>query len=151
MAFEKKPRPSEFQNPMLARLDRDKNKSNAYVASPKLEKKLAAKVGGYRTNGSGNKLEKGDVRLRGKLRLEHKATSAASFRVTVEMFEKLELAARGCDEIPALVVEFLNDHGRTFQTTMAIIPLSDLMDLLNANAQTEPTTRKFKRLTKRTL
>lgn len=119
------------QNPILDKLEQKGKQSKAYHASPKLEKKLATKVGGYRTAGSGNKREKGDVRKRGVTRLEHKATQAASFRVTTEMLEKLELAARGCDEIPIMVIDFLDDRGRSFQKEIAILPLSDLLELLH--------------------
>jgi hypothetical protein len=119
------------QNPILDRLERKAKQSKAYHASPKLEKKLATKVGGYRTAGSGNKIEKGDVRKRGVVRMEHKATQAASFRVTSEMLEKLELAARGCDEIPIMVIEFLDDRGRSFQRELAVLPLSDLLELID--------------------
>ena len=122
------------QNPILDRLERKGKQSKAYHASPKLEKKLAAKVGGYRTAGSGNKREKGDVRKRGIARIEHKATQAGSFRVTAEMLEKLELAARGCDEMPIMVVEFLDDRGRSFQRELAILPLSDLLELIDDRA-----------------
>jgi hypothetical protein len=124
----KEPRP---QNPLLARLERDSVQSPAYHASKKLEKKLAKKVGGYRTAGSGNKHEKGDVRKRGLARLEHKATQAASFRVTKEMLHKIEMAAVGCDEIPALIVDFLDERGKSTGQEVAVIPMSYLMELLN--------------------
>lgn len=119
------------RNPLLDRLDRKATQSKAYHASSGLEKKLAKKVGGYRTSGSGNKKEKGDVRKRGVMRLEHKATQHKSFSVTIDMLEKIELAARGCDEIPIMVIEFLDDRGKTFEKEIALLPLSDLMDLID--------------------
>lgn len=134
MPKERQPRP---QNPALARLERNAKQSKAYHASPKLEKKMAKRVGGYRTAGSGSKREKGDVRVRGVTRIEHKATSKQSFRVTLEILEKIELAARGCDEIPILVIDFLDDRGRSVQKEIAVLPFSDLMDLLNANSETD--------------
>lgn len=119
------------QNPILDRLEQKGKQSKAYHASSGLEKKLAKKVGGYRTSGSGNKLEKGDVRLRGVMRLEHKATQNKSFSVTREMLEKIELAARGCDEIPILVVEFLDERGASTGIQVAITPLRDILDLID--------------------
>lgn len=124
-------RPSRHQNPILARLEREAKQSKAYRASPKLEKKLAERTRGYRTAGSGNKKEKGDVRVRGVTRIEHKATQHASFRVTKEMLDKIENAARGCDEVPILVVDFLNERGETEQREIAVLPFQDLLDLIN--------------------
>lgn len=122
------------QNPILSRLDKDSKQSSAYHASPNLEKKLAKRVKGYRTTGSGNKREKGDIRLRGKTRIEHKATQKKSFRVTKEMLDKIEFAARGCDEIPILVVDFLNERGKSTGTEIACVPLQDLLDLLDVGS-----------------
>ncbi len=122
------------QNPILDRIDQDGKQSRAYHASPKLEKKTAKRVGGYVTTGSGNKREKGDIRKRGVTRIEHKATQHASFRVTLEMLEKIELAARGCDEIPILVVEFLDDRGHSIEKEIAVLPWSDLLNLLDGTS-----------------
>lgn len=125
---ERGPRPS---NPVLARLEKQGKQSKAYHASPKLEKGIAERVKGRRTTGSGNKFEKGDVRAYGVTRIEHKATQHKSFRVTVEMLEKLEYAGRGCDEIPILVVDFLNERGKTMGHEIAVVPLQDLLDLID--------------------
>lgn len=122
------PRP---QNPILDRLERQSKQSKAYHASPKLEKGLAKRLKGYRTSGSGNKKEKGDVRVRGITRVEHKGTQAASFRVTKEMLDKIENAGRGCDEIPVLVVDFLDARGNSERREIAVLPFQDLLDLLD--------------------
>lgn len=122
------------QNPLVAKVQQQGKQSKAYHASPKLEKKLAKKVGGFRTVGSGNKREKGDVRKHGVARIEHKATQAASFRVTLEMLEKIELAARGCDEIPIMVIDFLDDRGRSVQKEIAVLPFSDLAELIDGTS-----------------
>lgn len=119
------------QNPILDRLARKNTQSKAYRASPKLEAKLAKRAKGYTTSGSGNKKEKGDVRVRGVTRMEHKATQNKSFSVTRAMLEKLELAGRGCDEIPIFVVDFLDERGRSNGQEIACIPMQDLMDLLD--------------------
>lgn len=122
-------RPSS--NPMLDRVSHRGKQSKAYHASSGLEKKMAKRVKGYRTAGSGNKKEKGDVRVRGKLRLEHKATQNKSFSVTRVMLEKIELAARGCDELPILVIDFLDERGNSTGNEIACLPFSDLQDLLD--------------------
>ncbi|QXN71135.1 holliday junction resolvase [Rhodobacter phage RcDurkin] len=133
MAKERKPREA---NPLLARLGKQINdietKAPAYRASRGLEKKLAIRVGGKVTPGSGNKTTKGDVRKTGIARLEHKATCHASFRVTREMIDKIEGAAVGCGEIPAIVVELLDAEGKP-SLAIACIPLSALEELI-ANA-----------------
>jgi len=119
------------QNPALARIEKRSSQSETYHASPGLEKTLAKKAGGYRTAGSGNKHEKGDVRVRGVTRIEHKATKHDSFRVTKEMLDKIELAGRGCDEVPILVVEFVDEQGKPCREPIAVLPLQDILDLLD--------------------
>lgn len=136
--MDKPERPSRSQNPILARLARDGKQSKAYRASPKLEKNLAKRTKGYRTAGSGNKLEKGDVRVKGVARIEHKGTQAASFRVTKDMLDKIELAGRGCDEIPVFVVDFLNSRGESTGREIACVPLKDLLDMINDRTSKEP-------------
>lgn len=131
MAKERGPRP---QNPLLARLAHKDKQSKAYYASAGLEKNLAKRTKGYRTAGSGNKREKGDVRVKGITRIEHKATQHESFRVTTKMLEKIECAARGCDEIPVMVIDFLDDRGRSFQKEIAVLPFKDLLDLIDENS-----------------
>jgi hypothetical protein len=124
----KGPRPA---NPVLARLEHHGKQGKAYHASAGLEKNLAKRTGGYRTAGSGNKLEKGDVRIKGIARLEHKGTVHDSFRVTKTILEKIELAARACDEVPVLVVDFLDERGNTLGDEIAVLPMKDLLDLIN--------------------
>ena len=124
-----KPRP---QSPLLSRLERDGRQGAAYHASKGLESGLAAKVGGRRTAGSGNKLEKGDVRKYGVMRIEHKGTVKQSFRVSKAMLEKIELAARGCDELPIFTVDFLDELGKSHGHEIACLPLKDLLDLIDA-------------------
>jgi hypothetical protein len=102
-----------------------------YIAqqrSPELEKEAAKKFGGYLTTGSGNKGIKGDVRVRGILRLEHKCTEKKSFSITREMAEKIEQAGLANDEIPALQIEFLGPTGRVLNK-LAVIPL-DVLEML---------------------
>lgn len=121
------------QNPILARLDKKNTQSKAYRASPNLEKKIAKKVGGRRTSGSGNQREKGDVRKNGVTRIEHKATQKKSFSVTREMVQKIELASMGCDEIPMVVVEFLDERGASNGEPLAVVRLQDILDLIDGS------------------
>mgnify|MGYP006275095065 CR=1 FL=1 len=121
-------------SPLQRRLERKAKQSKGYHASKPLEKKMAKRVKGYRTSGSGNKFENGDVRKRGIARIEHKATQAKSFRVTVKDLEKLELAARGCDEVPIFVVDFLDARGKSTGREMAVVPLQDILDLIDDGA-----------------
>lgn len=124
----KGPRPD---NPLLARLEHKAKQSPAYHASAGLEKGLAKRTGGYRTAGSGNKNEKGDVRVKGIARIEHKGTQHDSFRVTKTILSKIEKAARACDEVPILVVDFLDKAGKTTGQEIACIPMQDLLDLID--------------------
>lgn len=66
---------------------------------------MAKRVGGKVTTGSGNKYEKGDVRLKGVTRIENKTTKNESYSVSIATIEKLEQAAFGSGEIPILQVE----------------------------------------------
>lgn len=118
------------KNPLLDRLDRQAKQSKGYWQSPKKEKKLALRVGGRTTNASGSKIEKGDVRIQGVARLEHKITQNKSFSVTREMVSKVVNASVACEEIAAIVVEFINSTTGKSEGELAIIPMEDLIRLL---------------------
>lgn len=83
------------------------------------EKRLAARVGGKVTRGSGNGIEKGDVRLRGVVRIEAKTTKAASFRVTDKMISLIEDAAVSAGELPVIVIELA---GGPKPRTVCVVP-----------------------------
>lgn len=117
-------------NPLLNRLHNKGKQGVAYHASAKLEKRVAKETGGRRTSGSGNQREKGDVRIRGVARLEHKATVKDSFRVTKNMLKKIENSAIANGEVPALVVSFLDEHGNIIDE-LAVIPYQSLKVLIN--------------------
>lgn len=87
----------------------------------KQERENARRYGGRVTVGSGNRVEKGDVRVKGKLRMECKSTKHASFSVTRDMLEKIEREAGMAGEIPALVVRFL-EGGHT-SDELAVVPM----------------------------
>ena len=69
------------------------------------EKRVAERIGGALTRGSGSGNEKGDARLKGVVTIECKTTKARSFSVTPEILDKLEAATFGSGEIPILQVE----------------------------------------------
>lgn len=71
--------------------------------------------------GSGAGATKGDVRIPKVMRIECKTTKNKSFSVTMEMIDKIEAAALGAGEIPAIVVEFNDGHGRKLKE-IAIVP-----------------------------
>ena len=109
-------------NPMLERMRRKTLTSTAYKHSSKQEKRVAKKVGGFRTPASGAKRVKGDVRVTGIARIECKATQNKSFSVTREMLTKIEDAAAATGEIPILQVEFLDKNGK-IDGTFAVVPV----------------------------
>ncbi len=111
-------------------LNRDKVKGNpSYRRAKKQERQLATRLGGKTTIASGSKGEKGDVRVRGLLRVEAKTTKHRSFSVTLDMIHAIEMAALGAGEIPAIIVEFNDGEGRPI-AEVAVIPTYVLDDLV---------------------
>jgi len=106
----------------------------SHARSKNQERELARRVSGRVTQGSGNGLEKGDVRLKGVCRIEAKTTMAKSFSVTREMVEKIEIAAISSGELPVLVVEFLGSDGKP-QSSVALMPMW-VLDIISQ--KTEP-------------
>lgn len=76
------------------------------------ERELAKNLGAKLVPRSGAGNQKGDVRDKGFLRIEAKTTLKKSFSVTREMYEKIETAAMSHDEVPVIVVEFLDEDGQ---------------------------------------
>ena len=66
---------------------------------------IAKRIGGRITPGSGSGDEKGDVRLKGFVRVEAKTTKNASFSITADILKKLDDATFGSGEVPILQVE----------------------------------------------
>lgn len=62
------------------------------------------------------------MRVRGVLRIEAKTTKNKSFSVTREMIEKIESAAAMTGELPFLVIEFIDDTGRSLKQ-VAVCPM----------------------------
>jgi hypothetical protein len=104
-------------NPFLNRIAKKSVQSKGYWRAKKQEKQIARTISG---SGSGRK--KGDVEVMGIARLECKTTQNKSFSVTREMVEKITNAGIGNDEVPAIVIEFLDQRG-TPESSLAVIPL----------------------------
>lgn len=113
-------------------LNRDAKKGNAsYRRSKKQEKEIAARLGGRRTAASGSKDEKGDIRVRGIVRIEAKTTKHKSFSVTLDMVRQIEDAALTAGELPCIIVEFNDNAGKKLKE-VAVVPSYILQDLINA-------------------
>lgn len=91
------------------------------------EKETAKRIGGVQTKGSGSGHVKGDVRLKGMIRVENKTTKNKSFSVTCEHIDKLKDAVFGSGEIPMMQVE-INSGSHKF----VVIPDTFLDFLLDA-------------------
>ncbi len=88
--------------------------SASHQRSKAQEAETAQRFGGRVSKQSGAGYQKADVRAYKFVRVENKTTKHASFRVTVDMIEKLEADAFGADEIPLLEVELLLGKKRVF-------------------------------------
>jgi Holliday junction resolvase len=102
----------------------------AHRRSKKQERELAKRGGGRLVPGSGNKIEKGDVKkYNGVFRIEAKTTKNKSFSVTREMLDKIESVAMAHGELPVIIIEFIDDRGRPLKE-VAVVP-TDVLDSLN--------------------
>ena len=121
-------------NPFLRRLSKIEEatakRGVGQRRSPKAEKELAVRVGGKVTPGSGNKAQKGDVRVRGIARIEHKTTTLQTFALSREIVRKITEAGASTDEIPAIIVEFLDTAGKPVYS-IACIPVHILESLID--------------------
>lgn len=112
-------------------VSRDEKRGNAsYRRSRVQEKKLADRLGGRRTSASGSKDEKGDVRVRRLVRVEAKTTKHRSFSVTLDMVREIETAALTSDELPFILVEFINEQGKPI-AELCVVPSYVLDDLIH--------------------
>lgn len=94
--------------------------SPSHVRSKRQEKELAKRTKGRVTPGSGNGSVKGDVRVKGLMRIEAKTTKHRSFSVSLDMVEKLENAALPDGELPVLVIEFNNGKGKKIKELLVV-------------------------------
>ena len=96
--------------------------SVSHVRSPKQERELAKRFNGKLVPGSGSGHEKGDVKgCHGLIRIEAKTTKNKSFSITRDMVNKIEDAALTNTEIPAIVIEFIDERGVP-ELEVAIVP-----------------------------
>ncbi len=77
--------------------------------SPKQECRVAKLVGGKNTPASGAKEIKGDVRLKGLLRIECKATEKSIYLLSYRVIDKIKEQALSCAELPCVQVDFIGD------------------------------------------
>lgn len=102
----------------------------AHFRAPDQEREIALRIGGTTTPASGALDIKGDVRIKSVARIECKTTANKSFSVTREMVRKIEEAALGSGEVPALVVEFISPTGCP-ELSVAVVPIWVLDSLAN--------------------
>lgn len=110
-------------------------KTVSHNNAPKQEKRLAIQLGGKLTTGSGNKDEKGDVRIKGVARIEAKCTTRGSFSVTKDMLRKIEDAAVSSGELPIIAIDFLDENGKV-TGSVAVMPQYALATLLEQHVAT---------------
>ena len=118
---------------MLRPSKKDKNYlSNSHKHSPEQEAKWARELEGKVTPGSGSGNVKGDVRVKGLVRLENKTTDKKSFSLTREIIEKIEHAALNNNEIPFIQIDFIDPINGQLIHELAVVPTYVLRDILNA-------------------
>jgi len=99
-------------------------KKKPYIAqrhAVRQEERVAKDIGGKLIKGSGCGTTRGDSRKDKIIRIENKATTKKSFRLTTEIVEKIENAALAAGEIPAIQIEFINLKG-TIEHSICIVP-----------------------------
>ena len=105
--------------------------SASHRRSREQEKEAAARLGGRITKASGaGAFEKGDVRVKGLLRVEAKTTKHKSFSVTGEMLDKIEQQAVMAGEFPAMEIEIEGGARRVY-----VVPTWVLDDLIRTVQQ----------------
>ncbi len=120
-------------NSFIDRENRKNVQSPAYWRSRKHEKETAKRLKGRQIVGSGCGPKKGDVYKKGVARIECKTTQNKSFSVTKEMVEKITSAAVASDELPVILVEFLDKNAKR-EMEVAVVPFDQLLLLLNEKA-----------------
>ncbi len=99
--------------------------SPSHARAKVMEKETAKRIGGRQTKGSGSSYEKGDVRIKGLVRIESKTTKNKSFSVNEEMIDKIENATNGSNEVPVIEIEILGGARRVY-----VVPAWAMDDLL---------------------
>lgn len=88
--------------------------TKSHDRAAKQEKATAKRLGGKTVKGSGSGNEKGDVRLKGIVRIEAKHTKHKSFSVTEKIIDGIEAAVVGSGEIPVIEIEICEGRRRCF-------------------------------------
>lgn len=105
--------------------------SKSHARSRIQEKEIANRIGGRVTPGSGSKYQKGDVRLKGFVRVEAKTTIHKSFSVSTKLIDKLEEETFGSGEIPIFEIELAGG------THTAIVMPKDALEMITEMLQRE--------------
>lgn len=95
--------------------------SPSHMRAIKQEKEAANRLGGRITPRSGAGDVKGDVRVKGVVRIECKTTKHKSFTVTLDMVRKIEAAAMSGGEVPILLIAFNDETGKPLGE-VAVVP-----------------------------
>lgn len=83
--------------------------------------------------GSGNQdFAKGDVRVKGKFRVEAKFTRNKSYSLTREVLDKINGECHGMEK-PVLQLDFLNPHTLREEGSYVVIPYEDWKELIGAD------------------
>jgi len=97
--------------------------------SKKQEKRIATSFGGRVQPASGALAgAKGDVRVRGKLRMEMKLTSKKAYRVSYEDLVKIRSEC-GLGEQPVFCVDFVDGNTGRTKDSWALIPMAFFEEL----------------------
>lgn len=106
--------------------------SAAYKRSARQEKEVAQRLVRV-VRGSGRLIEKGDVRVKGLVRVECKTTTAKSYRILLDDLKKLALYAGGAGEIPVFLIEFIDQHGKK-NGEVAVVEFHHLQEIIDARS-----------------
>ncbi len=97
--------------------------SLAHRYSKKQENRAAKRLQGAVVKRSGaGPYTKGDIRIKGIMRLETKCTAKKSFSVTLDMLTKIEEASLPSGEIPAIEIVFLDPVSGREKYAVAVVP-----------------------------
>ena len=107
---------------------RGQNHQSAGLATQQ-EAKLARRLGGRVTKGSGNQDDKGDVVVPEVVRVECKTTEQKSYGLTLYDVNKIEVAARNTNELPVLVIQWTDPRGKVLGE-VAVLRTRDLDDVI---------------------
>ena len=113
-----------------------KNQSKAYNYSKRQEREVNKRFSAWATAGSGNKTTKGDGRVKGKLRIECKATSKKSYSLKKDDWLRIRENAQGLNESVMYVVDFLDEDGEP-ELELITVDVREFGPLLEAYARGE--------------